>query len=83
MLDGREGQPYDSILYGSLAFSQGSRHLAYAVEEDGRQFVVVGESEGERYDEILRRLVVFDSATRFHYLARWGNEILLVEERIE
>lgn len=95
VLNGLEGKPYDRILRGSTVFSPDSRHVVYVAQSERYQFVVVDNIEGNSYDEIYvaehrtggfidtRKKIIFDSTDTFHYLARRGNEIYLVEERIK
>jgi len=45
--------------------------------------VVDGKKEGKPYDGIRGERIVFDSADCLHYLARKGDDIYLVEERIQ
>ncbi len=75
---------YDNIIDDSLGFSPDSRHLIYAASDQSGQFLVVDGKEGKRYDSIIfvydGGSRVFDTEDHFHYLARRGNGIYLVEE---
>jgi rRNA maturation protein Nop10 len=81
VVNGREGREYDYVHQPN--FSPDSRQLAYRVKAGNKSKVVLDGKEGKEYDEILGDLLVdilFDSSQRFHYLARRGNDLYLVEE---
>jgi dipeptidyl aminopeptidase/acylaminoacyl peptidase len=86
--NGKEGKPWDG-LGDAFVFDARSRHAAFAAKKDGKWTVVVDGKPGETYDFIVafRRKyrgggIVFDSPNAFHYLARRGKQVLLVEEKI-
>ena len=84
VVDGKEGKQYDDA--GRLIFSPDSQRVAYRAGVGDKQFVVVDGKEGQPYDGIVTiggGRIVFDSADRLHYLARKGDDIYLVEERIQ
>jgi len=78
------GKQYDGIIEGSLIFSPDSKHLIYGVLNSYGQSVVVDGKAGKPYDSIIfiynGGSIVFDSQDRFHYLARKGKGVYLVEE---
>ncbi len=82
---GKEGKLYDDIK-GTFYFSDDSLHLAMVAYDNQRQVVVVDGQEGNRYDEIITLGGVtklhFDDGDAFHYLARKGNDLFLVEETL-
>jgi Tol biopolymer transport system component len=75
---------YYGIIEGSLTFSPDSKHLIYGVLNSDGQSVVVDGKDGKAYDYIIfiynGGSIVFDSQDRFHYLARKGKGVYLVEE---
>jgi len=86
--NGKEGKPWDG-LGDEFVFDQRSRHSAFAAKTDGKWTVVVDGAPGVYFDFIVafRRNyrgggIVFDSPASFHYLARRGKQVLLVEEKI-
>jgi hypothetical protein len=81
VVDDNEGKHYDSV--GQPVFSPNSQRVAYTAREGDKYFVVVNGNEGKSYDDIIQGRITFDSANNFHYLARQGNAIYLVEEKIE
>jgi len=86
VLDGLEQKHYRSVTKDSLTFSSDSQHLAYIVADETGQFVVIDGKEGKPYEEIFTMeggSIIFDSTDRLHYVARKGNGIYLVQERIE
>lgn len=93
VVDGIEGKAYDRVIRASVVFSPDSQHLVYAAQSGNYQFVVLDNTEGKAYDEVYvgsemgivigGRKVIFDSANTFHYLARQGNEIYLIQEKIQ
>ncbi len=81
-VDGKEDKPYDDILKGTPIFSPDSKHVAYGAKVGNKWLVVVDGKEGKPYDGFPRGTrIVFDSPDAFHYLARAGEQIYLVEER--
>lgn len=86
VINGKEDQAYDlpDYLYQAKyepVFSSDGQHLAYVAVKEGKNVVVVDGVESKEYDEILSP-VVFDSASKFHYLAINQNEIFKVEGTI-
>ncbi len=80
--DSVEGKPYDDIYY--ITYTPDSKRLIYTAEENDKDFVVVDEHNGKKYDDILGQYEIqFDSSSSFHYIARKGNDIYLVEEKLE
>ena len=80
--DGIEYEPYNEIL--SIGFSPDSKRVVYSVKQDNTEMVVVEGNKGRVYDNILGEGgIVFESPDVFHYLAKKGNAIYLVEEKIE
>jgi len=60
--------------------------VAYATQVAGKQFVVVDGEEGKKYYNIIiteAGRIIFDSPDTLHHLARKGNRIYSVEERIK
>ncbi len=81
-INGVEGERYQDIY--SINFSPDSRHIVYPARMANKDMVVVNGDNGKKYDEILGGYqVIFDSPNSFHYMARSGNKIFLVEETIE
>jgi len=80
----KQGNQYDGIIEGSLTFSPDSKHLIYGVVSSDGQSVIVDGKEGKPYDSIIfiyeGGSIVFDSKDSFHYIARKGKGIYLVEE---
>jgi WD40 repeat protein len=77
-----EGKVYQDVYH--IAFSPDSKRVVYSARLDNKDLVVVDGNNGNRYDELPGLgMIYFDSENSFHYLARKGNRILLVEERIE
>ncbi len=86
VVDGREEKQYDGIVTDSVIFSPDSQRVAYGAGVNNKQFVVVDGKEGQPYDSIVAiggGRIVFDSADSLHYLAQKGDDIYLVEGRIE
>jgi flagellar hook assembly protein FlgD len=86
VVDGKEEKPYDSA--GSPIFSPDSQRVAYRAQMGNKHFVVVDGKEGKQYDSLSigameKTRIIFDSSDSLHYLAREGNNIYLVEERIK
>jgi hypothetical protein len=70
----------------SFTVSPDSQRVAYVAQLGDKQFVVVDGKEGKQYDNIITMgggRIVFDSADSFHYLARKGADVYLLEERIQ
>ena len=96
VVDGVEGRQYDRI--GSITFSPDSKHIAYVAgmargPAEEEYFVVVDGVERKRYDDIAGyrqeygllvnfNQLIFDTPDKFHYIARKGNKLLLVQEKI-
>jgi len=79
--DNLEGQVYQDILH--LAFSPDGKRLIYSARLGNKELVVVDGKNGTPYDELPGLgMICFDSETSFHYLARKGKTIFLVEEKI-
>jgi len=78
------GKAYD--MAGYLAFTPDSRHYVYAATEGEAAFTVVdGREADHRYQAIWnvpQSGLLFDSATKFHYLALKDGGVYLVEEEI-
>ena len=87
VVDGKEGKAYDDIKIITLIFSPDSKQVAYAAKLGHKWCAVVDGKEGKRYNGIFTTRggvsIFFDAADSFHYLARIGEDIYLVEERIE
>ncbi len=80
-------RPIRYIYASNLHFSPDSQHLVYEAQTDNQFFLVVDGDEGRPYDAILPISkvggeIVFDSLTRFHYLAQKDNGIYLMEETL-
>ena len=71
----------DSTALVIPTFSPDSRHVLFIAPIGNSQAVVVDETEGNLYDKIMSK-IVFDSPTRFHYIARKSNGFYLVEEEL-
>ncbi|MGB2768477.1 MAG: hypothetical protein WBC88_01975, partial [Candidatus Zixiibacteriota bacterium] len=59
--------------------------VAYMAQVGGKWLVVLDGEEGKVYDSIVAGGgggIIFDSPDNLHYLARRGNQIDLVEEKI-
>jgi hypothetical protein len=69
-----EGKPYDAIDHKELQWVNGEPF--YPASEAGKEFVVHGPREGERYDEIERPILF--AANQPFYRARLGKARLLV-----
>jgi len=85
VVDGVEGKPYDGLKTNPI-FNANSKRVVYVVQVDDKVCVVVDGNEGKLYDDILTTdwgKIIFDSPDRFHYFARKGNSVVLVEERVE
>jgi len=91
VVDGTEGKRYDDIR--SIMFSPDGKRISYVAtvksgsdDWEEKELLVVEETEGRKYDLIydsfLGGKIVFDSPHSFHYLAKKGDEIYLVEETI-
>jgi WD40 repeat protein len=80
--DNTEGKIYQDIFH--IAYSPDSKRLVYSARKDNKELVVVDGINGTSYDELPGLgMIYFDTANSFYYLARKGNRILLVEEKIE
>lgn len=80
--DDVEGPVYQDIFH--IVFSPDSKRLVYSAKINNKGLVIVDGNNGTSYDELPGLgMIYFDSANSFHYLARKGNTILLVEEKIE
>jgi len=78
------GKMKSSWIRESFIVSPDSQRVAYVVLLGDKQLVVVDGKEGQQYDGLVRGgRIIFDSADRLHYLARKGDDIYLVEERIQ
>jgi hypothetical protein len=88
VVNGKEEKPYQEI--SNTFFSPDSKHLAYMAKANDQWLIVVDKIEGMSFDQIFKpeinRInwteILFDTANSFHYLARKGNSIFLVEEKI-
>jgi Tol biopolymer transport system component len=92
-LDGEETGKHELIT--DCVFSPDSRHIAYVPIKGPNMSVTVDRTEGREYEflgststtpsaaDLNIRLVVFDSADRFHYLVRKDDGIYVIEEKIE
>jgi hypothetical protein len=77
---------FSSWIPESFTVSPDSKRVAYGAGMGDKQVVVVDGKEGKQYDNIVVTgggKIIFDSADSLHYLALKGDEIYLVEERIE
>jgi WD40 repeat protein len=80
--DGMEGDSFDDIYF--MVFSPDSKRMAYSVRLDNKEWVVLDGNNGKAYDDILGQgEIIFDSPDSFHYIAIKGNNIYLVEEKLE
>jgi hypothetical protein len=94
VIDGRDGKEHRQPEYSSTellpSFSPDSHHVVYMAPIGSLHTVMVDDIEGGLYDEVLRQApwqtntsrIVFDSPTRFHYLARKGNALYLIHEEL-
>jgi Tol biopolymer transport system component len=82
VVDGKKQKDYDFI-YNRALFSPNSRHVTYIVRQNGQMTVVLDETEGKQYDALgMGGWIIFDSPTRFHYLALRKDCFYLVEEKL-
>ena len=86
VIDGNEGEKYDDIKTAPV-FSPDSGITVYTAKNKDREFVVVENNEGEKYDRVFlnegNESVLFGQPGTFHYIARKGNNIFLVEEKVK
>ncbi len=92
-LYGEKGKKYGNAQV--LVFSPDSKHVAYIETIGWKACVVIDGIRGERFDHLGRgfievmhpglvwKSIIFDSADSFHYLARKGGSIYLVEETLK
>ena len=88
VVDGKEGKRYDHIgdncfYTDAPVFSPDSKHFAYAAQEKDKWIVVTDNVEIQQYDWILRGRLTFNLLDTLHYLAKKGNKIYLVEQKIQ
>ncbi|MCD4782856.1 MAG: hypothetical protein K8T10_03385 [Candidatus Eremiobacteraeota bacterium] len=84
VIDGNEGVKYDDIRTAPI-FSPDSKLAVYTAYREGKEFVVVEGKEGKKYDNVFlnegNESVLFKLPDTFHYIARKGSNIYLVEEK--
>ena len=91
VIDGAEGDVYDRIR--SPGFGPDGKRFSYVAKTGEKEFVLVDAYKGNPFDSILTHelskwypfeevSIIWDSPTTFHYLARDGDKIYLVEEEI-
>ena len=83
VVDGLEGDHYDSVGTGSLTFSPDSMRFAYGAGIGEKQFVVIDDHAGKKYRDIVAiggGRIVFDSPRSLHYLTLADESIFLIEE---
>lgn len=89
VIDGKEGRRLDAI--GNLILSPNNQRVAYeAVIKKKLWFitlstdwcVVVDDVEGKHYEEVCEGTIFFDFPDDLRYLARKGDDIYLVEEKL-
>lgn len=59
VVNGRLSAPYDAIIPGDLALSKDGRHIAYAVENAGKQFMVLDDVPRPPFASIIPRTARF------------------------
>jgi hypothetical protein len=70
---------YERVDLAHALFSPDSQRLAYEGMNKGREFVVLGGVEGEKYDDVVLEHARFSSdGKRFAYLARNGGSSFMV-----
>lgn len=81
VVNGERQKNYEDVK--NLVFSPDSKRLAYVVSILGKFFVILDETEGERFEKIIDNKIIFDTADKFYYLTEdsWRN-IYLVRETI-
>ncbi len=83
------GKIHPSWIPESVKVSPDGRRVAYVTVHSGwfagqKQFVVVDGKEEKPYDGLVRGgRIIFDSPDSLHYLAWKGDDMYLVEEKIE
>jgi hypothetical protein len=85
VLDGLNGKGYEGSGTPPV-FSPDGRHLAYGVKEGREYWIVLDGVEGTHYDDVVSMgggTIVFDSQDRFHHLALKGDDIYLVDVRLQ
>jgi len=91
LVDGKPEGPYEEIV-GNLIFGPDSRFVAYRAKIGGKYVVVADGKKGNRFDEFVQGDIIFDSDSRFHYLAVRNNQhlvtrrkrdVYLVEQKID
>lgn len=86
MIDGKGRKQYSDIIEGTLIFSPDGKHVVFGAQDGDKQFVIVDGKKDSGYDFIIfpyeGGTIIFDSLNSFHYLARKGAGIYLVEEMI-
>jgi hypothetical protein len=84
VVDGRQQGPFDIV--GVPVFSREGRHLAYLAGLGDKWFIVMDGKKGRTYDFILgstRGGVYFETENSLYYLAMQGDEVYLVEEKLQ
>ena len=66
---------------GVVEFSPDSRLLTFGARFENQDRIMVNGQPGKGYDALYR--LKFDSPDKFHFAARQGSEILVVDETIE
>ena len=74
-LDGKDGEPHEWVVAGSVTFSADSKRLAYVVQEAGKMFVVADGKKGKAYHEIvleanLANIWMAPAGSRYAYRAK-------------
>ena len=78
-IDGKQGQPYDTIGVGALVFSPNSRRLAFPARRGAGWHVVLDGQEGEAFHGVGE--IVFSPDSRHvAYLARRGGKWHIVRD---
>jgi Tol biopolymer transport system component len=86
VVDGIEGKQY-GVVWDPI-FSPDGQKIVYIASKGNpfasirtREFVVIDGVESKPYDDIF--LIIFDSPSSFHYVAREGDNFYLVENRMK
>jgi hypothetical protein len=83
VVDGREGQGYDTVRSGWF-FSPDSRRIAYAARRDGLQFIIVDGVEGKGYEPWDDMYPIFSpDSKRIASMVRRSNGTMMVIDGVE
>jgi hypothetical protein len=83
VVDGKEGQSYDSIEHGPT-FSPDSRRIAYTARRKGLQFIVADGTEGKGYEPWNNMYPIFSpDSKRIAFMARRDNGTMMVIDGVE